>query len=162
MMIDIDICIGCMSCEIACKEIQNIDSLDVKPMKVLRFEGIEKESSFFMPMNCFHCENAPCVLACPTSAMRKREDGIVYVKEDYCIGCKACIIACPFGAITFDPQSFIVKKCNYCTERIDKGLLPACVTKCTTNCLYFIEVEENIKQRHINKYVDKELVSEIL
>ena len=94
---------------------------------------------------CNHCENPPCVRACPTKATFKREsDGIVMMDFHRCIGCRFCMAACPYGARSFnfrDPRPFIketnkefptrmkgvVEKCNYCAERIAVGKLPACV-----------------------------------
>lgn len=93
---------------------------------------------------CNHCENPPCVKACPTQATFKRRDGIVAMDFHRCIGCRFCMAACPFGARSFnfrDPRPFInevspdyptrtagvVEKCNFCYERLAKGLKPACV-----------------------------------
>jgi molybdopterin-containing oxidoreductase family iron-sulfur binding subunit len=94
---------------------------------------------------CNHCENPPCVRACPTQATFKREsDGIVLMDFHRCIGCRFCMAACPFGARSFnyrDPRPFIaetnklfpsrmkgvVEKCNFCAERLAEGKMPACV-----------------------------------
>jgi molybdopterin-containing oxidoreductase family iron-sulfur binding subunit len=102
-----------------------------------------KETPFLVL--CNHCENPPCVRACPTKATFKREsDGIVLMDFHRCIGCRFCMAACPFGSRSFnfrDPRPFIAKtnkefptrmkgvveKCNFCAERLAVGKLPACV-----------------------------------
>lgn len=95
---------------------------------------------------CNHCENAPCVRACPTRATFKREDGIVVMDFHRCIGCRFCMAACPYGSRSFnfrDPRPFIededinplyptrmkgvVEKCNFCAELLARGLQPACI-----------------------------------
>lgn len=98
------------------------------------------------PLLCNHCENPACVRVCPTQATFKRSDGIVMQDEHRCIGCRFCMAACPFGARSFnykDPRPFIkeknpeyptrtigvVEKCTFCTERLVKGLMPACAEK---------------------------------
>jgi Fe-S-cluster-containing dehydrogenase component len=89
-------------------------------------------------MPCFHCEKPWCVAACPTGAMQKREkDGIVFVESSLCVGCKSCIIACPWGTPQWNPETGKATKCDYCRDRVDAGLKPACVTKCLTQCLDF-------------------------
>ena len=114
------------------------------PGKAGRFLSEEVEHKPFLVL-CNHCENPPCVRACPTQATFKREsDGIVLMDFHRCIGCRFCMAACPFGARSFnyrDPQPFIgkinrkfprrmkgvVEKCNFCAERLAEGQLPACV-----------------------------------
>jgi NADPH-dependent glutamate synthase beta subunit-like oxidoreductase/Fe-S-cluster-containing dehydrogenase component len=103
-------------------------------------DSIPKMDFVFMP--CFHCDEPWCVPACPTGAMQKRDkDGIVFVDEELCIGCKSCIEACPYGAPQWNPHTGKVVKCDYCMDRIDQGLEPACVTKCVTKCLHFEKAE---------------------
>jgi len=103
---------------------------------------------------CNHCENPPCVRVCPTQATFQREDGIVMMDMHRCIGCRFCMAACPYGSRSFnwqDPRPFIkkenpeyptrtkgvVEKCDFCAERLDKGLLPACVEACKEKALIF-------------------------
>jgi Fe-S-cluster-containing dehydrogenase component len=72
---------------------------------------------------------------------RREKDGIVFVDHNLCVGCKTCISACPWGAPQWNPEIGKVVKCDYCMDRIDAGLRPACVTVCTTHCLSFGETE---------------------
>lgn len=140
MYVDLKRCIGCFACETSCKHEHDLPMgprlmrlIQVGPKKVGRHT-----KTIYYPMNCFHCGNAPCIPACPTGAMIKREDnGIVFVDSDKCIGCKQCIQACPFGAPQYDTRSGKVIKCDFCMDRVDKGLQPACVVKCSADCLYF-------------------------
>jgi DMSO reductase iron-sulfur subunit len=147
-------CIGCHSCEIQCKTNKELltgpkicQIIDVGPKFV---NGLPRASYVFMP--CFHCEKPWCVSACPTGAMRRREkDGIVYVDPDTCVGCKTCVSACPWGAPQWNAETGKVVKCDFCKDRVDQGLKPACVTICTTHCLHFGQVEtltEIKRQRH--------------
>ncbi|ACL04217.1 4Fe-4S dicluster domain-containing protein [Desulfatibacillum aliphaticivorans] len=151
-------CIGCHACEVACKANKELPPgprlcqvMEVGP----RMTGdLARSSHIFMP--CYHCEKPWCIPACPTGAMQRREsDGIVYVDESLCVGCKACISACPWGA----PQWYKaarkgkVVKCDYCMDRIDQGLQPACVTVCITGCLHFGEANEiePVRRQHYAK-----------
>lgn len=138
-------CIACRSCEVACKSNKDLpigprlcQIIEVGPKYI---GGVPRAAYIFMP--CFHCENPWCVAACPTGAMQQRkDDGIVFVDQGLCVGCKTCISACPWGAPQWNPQTGKVVKCDYCMERLDQGLQPACVTLCTTHCLKFGKVEE--------------------
>jgi molybdopterin-containing oxidoreductase family iron-sulfur binding subunit len=103
---------------------------------------------------CNHCANPPCVRVCPTQATFKRADGIVEMDFHRCIGCRFCMAACPYGSRSFnwrDPRPFIpafdpdyptreagvVEKCNFCSERLDRGQRPACVEACKAQALVF-------------------------
>jgi Fe-S-cluster-containing dehydrogenase component len=103
---------------------------------------------------CNHCDRPPCVRVCPTRATFKRADGIVVMDEHRCIGCRFCIAACPYGSRSFnwkDPRPYIAKinpdyptrtkgvveKCTFCSERIDRGSLPACVEACPSKAIIF-------------------------
>ena len=141
---DMDRCIGCLSCEVYCKENKQLPE-GPRLCQIVMFgrrvvRGLPREA--YVYMGCFHCQNAACVAACPTRAMKKREsDGIVYVEPDLCVGCKACLVACPWGAAQWDPKSEKAVKCDLCKDRLDQGLKPVCVTVCTTQCLSVKEIE---------------------
>ncbi len=147
-------CIGCHACEIQCKTNKSLPPgprlcqvIEVGPQLI---DNIPRASYIFMP--CFHCQNPWCVAACPTGAMTRREkDGIVYVDHNLCVGCKTCISACPWGAPQWDPEKGKVVKCDYCMDRIDAGLKPACVTACATHCLKF-DLAEHIPQTKRVRY----------
>jgi Fe-S-cluster-containing dehydrogenase component len=92
--------------------------------------------------------------------MQKRsKDGIVFVDPSLCVGCKTCISACPWGAPQWNPETGKAVKCDYCKDRVDQGLKPACVTICTTHCLKFGRVEEMTqirRQRHADSVASLE------
>ena len=133
-------CIGCYSCEAHCKVNKGLPSgprlCQIIPVGPRLINNLPRMSYVFLP--CFHCEDPWCVAACPTGAMQKRpQDGIVFVDTTLCVGCKTCISACPWGAPQWNPGTGKVVKCDYCVDRIDQGLQPACVTVCITHCLHF-------------------------
>ncbi len=136
---DVADCIGCRACEVHCKDKNNSGPGAFYCRMIEVTSTTETPPSIdFIYLSCFHCEKPWCVDACPTGAMRRRDkDGIVYVEESACVGCKACIIACPWSVPQWNPQTGKVGKCDLCMDRIDEGLEPACVTKCTTGCLTF-------------------------
>ena len=89
------------------------------------------------PVLCNHCKDAPCVNVCPTNASYKREDGIVLIDHDKCVGCKYCAVACPYGARTFDEETGLVDKCWLCLDWVLGGGLPACVQACVPGARIF-------------------------
>ncbi len=148
---DVKRCIGCRACEAHCK-VQNQTGADSYYCRIMSIapsvrSGVPRFE--FVYMSCFHCEKPWCVDACPTGAMQRRDtDGIVFVQEALCVGCKACITACPWGVPQWDSASGKVGKCNLCMDRIDQGLEPACVAKCVTDALTFTRPEiDSLKKR---------------
>lgn len=113
-----------------------------------------------IPVLCNHCDNPSCVRVCPTGATFKRADGITMMDYHRCIGCRFCMAACPYGSRSMnyrDPRPFIkkinpnyptrtagvVEKCNFCEDRLARGLLPACVLACRDKAMIFGDVEDS-------------------
>ena len=149
MAIDLSRCIGCNTCAVACKVSNNLPK-DVW-WNVVHTEGRDFADTSkgtyggemqlsWLPVNCMHCENAVCEEVCPTGATVKRDDGIVTVDEETCIGCKSCMEACPYDVrrlIENEPEYYLelpigdpaakshkggtVEKCDFCAGRIDRG-----------------------------------------
>ena len=161
LVIDLDTCVGCHACVIACKgwNTQNYGA----PLSDQNAYGAAPSGTFLnrvhsyeaqpesgaavtvhFPKSCLHCDDAPCVTVCPTGASYKRaEDGIVLVNEDACIGCSLCAWACPYGARELDRAAGVMKKCTLCVDRIyNKNLSPedrepACVRTCPAGARHF-------------------------
>lgn len=113
MVIDLDKCVGCQACSLACKSENNVPfgspdeqrrRLDIFWHKVIAASKGEYPSATteIIPMPCMHCEHPSCVPVCPAKATYQREDGIVMQNFRRCIGCKYCIVACPYGARNFN------------------------------------------------------------
>ena len=135
-VIDQTRCIGCHACTTACKS-ENLVPLGVTRTYVKHVDvgTYPQARRAHQVTRCNQCADAPCVTACPTTAMYKRPDGIVDFDKNICIGCKACIAACPYDAIFINPEDHSAEKCNFCAHRLDIGLEPACVTVCPTEAI---------------------------
>ena len=144
LLIDDEICWGCNTCELACKQENNPPEgsrwIQVKTNGVQNVNG--KLRLTYSPARCLQCSRPPCKEACPVDAILQRPDGIVLVDPGNCIGCKACIEACPFGVMQFDKEKGVAEKCHLCYHRIDRGERPACVDKCIGRCIHFGEMDE--------------------
>jgi Fe-S-cluster-containing dehydrogenase component/formate-dependent nitrite reductase membrane component NrfD len=135
-VIDQTRCIGCHACTTACKS-ENLVPLGVTRTYVKHVDVGEfpQARRAHQVTRCNQCAHAPCVVACPTTAMFKRADGIVDFDKSICIGCKACMAACPYDAIFINPEDHSAEKCNFCAHRIDTGLEPACVVVCPVEAI---------------------------
>jgi len=142
-VIDHTRCIGCHACTTACKSENevplSVTRTYVKSVDVGRFPQARR---VFQVTRCNQCDDAPCVTACPTTAMYRRPDGIVDFDKAICIGCKACIAACPYDAIFINPDDHAAEKCNFCAHRIDMGLEPACVVVCPTEAILVGDLDD--------------------
>jgi tetrathionate reductase subunit B len=144
MLIDIRRCYGVHACSVACKAENGV------PLGQTRswVEYIEKGTypnvtRSFLPRLCNHCEKPACVSVCPTGATWKRkEDGIVVVDSDICIGCKYCVHACPYDARYPNPITGTVDKCDFCIHRVSQGLEPACVEACPSRARIFGDLND--------------------
>ncbi|MEP6655850.1 MAG: 4Fe-4S dicluster domain-containing protein [Betaproteobacteria bacterium] len=166
LVIDLDTCVGCHACAIACKE-WNASSSVSGPLSDYQPYGKEPSGVWFnrirhyeigeyptnktlnLPMSCMHCEDAECVTVCPTGASYKRpEDGIVLIDQDKCMGCNLCAWACPYGARELDQDSGTMKKCTLCVDRIYDLELPveerqpACVLACPAHARMFGDLDD--------------------
>jgi len=177
---------GCKDCAEACHKAHNVPDFgnkkdEIKWIWEAPFEHVfPNQTHHYMPEYieegkvlalCNHCENPPCVRACPTEATFQREDGLVLMDFHRCIGCRFCISACPYSARSLnfrDPRTVlkeeemnrefptrmkgVVEKCNFCAERLAKGQKPACVEACTNDALVFGDLNDpNSKVRKLLK-----------
>jgi Fe-S-cluster-containing dehydrogenase component/formate-dependent nitrite reductase membrane component NrfD len=157
-VIDHTRCIGCHACTTACK------SENVVPIGVTRTYVKHVDVGVFPQVRrahqvtrCNQCAHAPCVTACPTTAMFKRADGIVDFDKSICIGCKACMAACPYDAIFINPEDHSAEKCNFCAHRIDVGLEPACVVVCPTQAILIGDM--NDQSSYVAQIINREAVN---
>src|SRR2546422_11659292 len=135
-VIDQTRCIGCHACTTACKSENEVPlSVTRTYVKHVDIGEFPQTRRAHQVTRCNQCAHAPCVTACPTTAMFKRADGIVDFDKSICIGCKACMAACPYDAIFINPEDHSAEKCNFCAHRIDVGLEPACVVVCPTQAI---------------------------
>ena len=87
-------------------------------------------SLLMLPRLCNHCAEPACLDVCPTGATFQRDDGIVVVNNDWCVGCGYCVQACPYDARFINHETNTADKCTFCAHRLEAGLLPACVESC--------------------------------
>jgi formate dehydrogenase iron-sulfur subunit len=162
-LVDIDLCIGCKACEVACKEwndleveethnfgsYQSHEDLTASTWDLMRFNEVELDDNdiawLIRKDSCLHCEEPGCLLACPApGAVVQYENGIVDFNQENCIGCQYCVSGCPFDIPRFDSETKKVYKCTMCVDRVGAGLEPACVKACPTGSIRFGTKEDMV------------------
>jgi len=203
MVIDVGACIGCRQCTYGCKEENNIPNVPTPMQWIETFEMDQNEpitrlnsvpssqsktsyidspipGKWYLPTQCLHCEDPPCVKLCPTGATFKSEDGIVEMNYDKCIGCRQCMAGCPYNARSFNwdkpqiPQEDInslvpvrpigvVEKCTFCQHRVREGLLPKCVEVCPVGARHFGDLNDprSSPSKLIETYISSILLEEM-
>lgn len=151
-------CTGCKACHISCKDRKDLP-VGINWRRVYEYGGgtwstnaddsfEQNVFSYYTSIACNHCSEPVCVKACPTGAMHKRrEDGLVHVATDLCIGCSSCAKACPYDAPQLDQDRKVMTKCDGCYERLAEGKNPICVDSCPLRALDF-DTMDNLRQKY--------------
>ncbi len=147
LSIDVDRCVSCKTCELECavahSEAGTLFAIMSAGEKAQRRIVVESAGQLSVPLQCRHCEDAPCVAVCPTQAMHKNgAEFPVLVDDSLCIGCHACISVCPFGVIFASAAGRAVVKCDLCVRRLAQGQQPACAAGCPTRAIRYTTAEE--------------------
>ncbi|MCF6180774.1 4Fe-4S dicluster domain-containing protein [Lutibacter sp.] len=164
MVIDLAKCKNARKCVEGCQKGHNLEYHE-EFMKIQLLQNTENEEPYWFPKPCFHCDEPPCVTVCPTGATFKRDDGIVLIDNERCIGCKFCMTSCPYSAREFNwgsepefndktqpysPETQVpraegtVMKCDFCPDLLRQGKLPYCAQSCPMGVIYFGDKNEDI------------------
>jgi carbon-monoxide dehydrogenase iron sulfur subunit len=158
IFVRLDRCMGCLSCQMACavehsasKTLYAALSETPTPKPRLYVEWVAPDRA--VPINCRHCEDAPCMHACINGAIGRTNDGVVLTEKDKCIGCWTCVMVCPYGAIGRHLEEHTAYRCDRCPDRE----IPACVGACPTNALVFQSVDQYSGK--LRRSASRELIS---
>ena len=153
-------CVGCMQCMLACATAHSrsgtlFGATLEQPLPKSRIHVGAGRFNEGFPNRCRHCDPAPCQAACLTGAInRVANTGTVMINPDRCINCASCAMACPYGVIRFHedplgpPNRPIAVKCDNCSSRVVKGLIPACVEVCKAGALTWETVDEAMRRKN--------------
>ena len=165
MVVDLSRCKNLRKCQAACNHVHHVHT-NLNWLKVYPMEQDEHTAPYWQPTTCMHCDEPPCVKVCPVDATFKRQDGIVLIDQDRCIGCRFCMAACPYSIRVFNweksdtiseelcaqpyscesgvPQKIgTVGKCDFCPDMIRKSELPHCVTACPNGTFFFGDLNQD-------------------
>jgi len=139
MLIDIKRCIGCLSCETACKQLHGFSTDPEPTLSDTAFTVVETRGDKFVRKVCMHCEDPACASACPVGAITKSALGPVVYNADKCIGCRYCMLACPYSVPRYQWTKLapFMKKCDLCSNRVKAGGRPACTEACPVQASIF-------------------------
>ena len=170
MVVDLAKCQNALACQRSCNKHHFVTG-DNAWLKVYKMQETEDTAPYWMPTLCMHCDQPACVTVCPVDATFKREDGLVLIDNDRCVGCRFCMAACPYSTRVFNwnepKQEFemnmdviegmhspehagmpsvkgTVDKCDFCPHQAEKGELPHCVTACPNGVFYFGDKNEDV------------------
>jgi molybdopterin-containing oxidoreductase family iron-sulfur binding subunit len=164
MVIDLSRCKNLKKCEASCNHMHHLHS-GLSWLKVYPMQQGEHTAPYWQPTTCMHCDHPPCVKVCPVDATFKRQDGIVLIDADRCVGCRFCMAACPYSIRVFNwekpdiPEELCeqpyscetsmpqkkgtVGKCDFCPDMIRKHELPHCVSACPNGTFFFGDMNED-------------------
>ena len=141
--IDTRRCFGCHGCEVSCKAENDVPLGNYIRQTIYKDVGeYPKVARMFLPMACQHCEDAPCIKACPCGALHKEIGGSVVIDYDTCCGHATCVEVCPYGAIYIDPVANQAIKCHNCYHRVEDDMEPACANTCPADAIYFGDLND--------------------
>ncbi len=144
LVINLDRCIGCYACELACK-MENGVALGHHWNKLYQVEPYGEwpnVKTWWISKQCQQCEDAPCMSVCPTGASYRNEDGVVTIDESACIGCKLCMDACPYDVRDYNDEAGVVQKCTLCESLTKQGEKPACVKNCPGKARFYGDLDD--------------------
>lgn len=141
---DMSRCIGCRTCQVACKDRHDLQTVGPRTRRVASYESgaFPNPSIYHVAVSCNHCEDPACVKSCPTTAMHKTDDGLVVHDDSLCVQCRYCMMVCPYGAPQWDEATSMIVKCDSCMDLREAGKNPVCVDACLTRALDFGDIDE--------------------
>ena len=164
MVIDLSRCKNLKKCQSACNHAHHVQE-GQNWIKIYPMQDAEMTAPYWQPTTCMHCDEPPCVKVCPVDATFKRQDGIVLIDSDRCIGCRFCMAACPYSTRVFNwgkpdlpedvanqdynsetstpPKKGTVSKCDFCPDMTRMGMLPHCVSACPNGVYFFGDMYED-------------------